>query len=384
MNRKISKIGILTHKGNTNYGGVLQALALHHWLQAKGFDVELVNLNRISLEGKTIDKIKNLLLDPGRIIHKLCCKHTKVIRQETVNLSLLYKFQDFKKRNLMLYSEESDEKDIGKLVIKYDVIIVGSDQVWAFRSFRPLLFFMDWEPEYSGIKISFAACSPSVYIPWFRKKLIRKKLLQFDALSVRDVTTQKMVKACCGVEPLLVADPTLLYDFDYLLERNEYTEPYVFAYCLGSEIKGGHRRAIQEIKKYYGSIKIVAITIPHVSLEAEKFADEVIYDASPEKWMTLLANAAFVYTDSFHGCIFAMKYRKQFLAWYTQYERASRLLDLKKRYGISNAIVGSIEEMLVIKSLELGINYEKVQLILENQKKISVQFLEDVLCFGKE
>lgn len=383
--RKISKIGILTHKGNWNYGGLLQALALHHWLEAKGFEVEMINLNQIAFTRGTISKIRNLLLDPIFAIRKLFSgKHLKVRKQKHTNADLLRKFQDFKTKNQLRYSEGTDEKNIGKLVTKYDAIIVGSDQVWAFKCFRPLLFLMDWQPEYSGIKISYAACSPDAYTPWFYKKFIKRKLLQFDALSVRDEMTQAWVKKCSGLQPDIVADPTLLYDFDYLLDKNEYVAPYIFVYCLGGEIEGGGAAVFQEIKKYYGDLKIVAVTIPHVSLEAEKFADEVIYDASPQKWLTLLANAAFVYTDSFHGCIFALKYRKQFLAYYAQLDRASRLLDLKKRYGISSVIVASVNDMLCERSIELGIDYKKVQPIVENQKKIAVQFLENALCFGKE
>ena len=385
IKRRISKIGILTHKGNWNYGGLLQALALYHWLQAKGFEVEMINLNRISFNRGKISKIRNLLLDPIVVVRKLFSgTQVKVSKQKYIDTGLLYKFQDFKIKNQLRYSEEINEKSIGKLVTKYDAVIVGSDQVWAFKCFRPLLFLLDWQPEYSGIKISYAACSPDIYIPWYHKKVIKRKLLQFDALSVRDEMTQAWVKKCCGLQPDIVADPTLLYNFDYLLEKNERVDPYIFVYCLGGEINGGHATVFQEIKRCYGNLKIVAVTIPHVSLEAEKFADEVIYDASPQKWLTLLANAAFVYTDSFHGCIFALKYRKSFLAYYVQFERASRLLDLKKRYGISSAIVASVSDMLRERSIELGINYEKVKPILEEQKKIAEQFLENALCFGKE
>ena len=38
-----NKIGILTLTPTSNYGGILQSIALYHFLEREGYDVRLIN-----------------------------------------------------------------------------------------------------------------------------------------------------------------------------------------------------------------------------------------------------------------------------------------------------------------------------------------------------
>ena len=379
----IRTIGIITHRGNYNYGGLLQALALQRWLISQGFSVEIINLDKMQLSGTKTGRVVRALFTPLKTIGKL--RKSKIGQSRGVPPSdFLRQFAEFKISANMKYSEAVQEDNIGDIANKFDAIIVGSDQVWCYKYARPLIFFAHWAPAYTGRLLSYAACSPDLDIPWYNRSRIAKQLRRFDDLSVRDTYTMKWVKSVCGRQSLIVADPTMLYDFDEFIRPDEIKEPYIFAYCLGSEIAGGHDAVIKEIRKQYGDIKIIGVAIPNKSKEVEKFADEVIYDASPEVWLNLLSHAAFVYTDSFHGCMFSMKYNKQFIAYYAQESRASRLIDLRDRYKLENAIISSASELHERKCLQNRIDYDMTNVLISEHVEASKQFLKESLCSTKE
>ena len=381
--KMIRTIGIITHRGNYNYGGLLQALALQRWLTSQGFSVEIINLDKMQLSGTKTGRIARALLTPIKTIGKL--RKSKVAQSSTLPpAGFLRKFTEFKISAKMKYSQEVQEDNIGAVANKYDAIIVGSDQVWCYKYARPLIFFAQWSPAYTGLLLSYAACSPDMDIPWYNRSRISKQLMRFDEVSVRDTYTMKWVESICGRQTSIVVDPTLLYDFNEFVGPDQVKEPYIFAYCLGSEIDGGHDSVIKEIRKQYGEMKVIGVAIPNKSKEVEKFADEVIYDASPEMWLNLLRHAAFVYTDSFHGCMFSLKYNKQFIAYFAQESRASRLIDLRDRYKLDNAIISSASELHERMCLQKCVDYEITNVLISEHVESSKQFLKESLCSTKE
>lgn len=379
------KIGILTLPYKSNYGGILQCMALQNVLAEEGHEVEVIRyipgkhsgiLRRIAMVMSSFSSWLDFIsyLKDG---YKTICKKTK-LRQGKPSPQLLSNCQDFISTHIN-YSRIVNEKNIAILASQYDAIVVGSDQVWTGLGQKRLIYLFDWSPAYDGLKISYAACSANAHVPRFAASKIRNRLKQFDALSVRDERTCRLVRQSSGICPSLVADPTLLYDFGPLLKAPFIEGSYIFCYILGSEIEGGHEEVIREIKKEYGDMPVVAVALPDCTLEAEGFADRVITDASPDRWLNLLAHSAFVYTDSFHGCIFSIKYQKKFLAYYSYAQRASRLIDLKKRYALNHIVVQSTEEMLANQSIRKNADYSVINPLVKKYRAESFDFLRTSL-----
>lgn len=364
------KIGILTQFYRRNYGGILQSYAMYYVLLSMGHDVEIIDFRYNSKTNKSFASYLEIIrckLNPKKNRINKGSILTRELPQEHLEA-----FDNFKKKYLK-YSPMLNNDTIGESISKYDAIVVGSDQVWNNLTDKNLFYFFDFGKPYNGKKISYAPCSTVEKIPFGVKRKLGKLLHQMDSISVRDLTTQKMVETVSGITPPIVVDPTVLYDYTEFQSPAIVKEDYVFAYILGSEIENGHSVVLNAIFKQYGKMKVVAAIIPDTSLEVEKFADEIRYNASPDEWVNLVANARFVYTDSFHGCVFSMKFHKQFLAYYKDVARASRLINLKKTYSIAN-IKGPDD------GIELTtINYEMVDAIVQNQKSDSKQFLFDSL-----
>lgn len=343
------KIGVLTfHKGN-NYGGILQCYALQQTLALLGHNVEIINyygtdrpslLRRLSAKIATAENITDLfasLKDVFRVARS-------VSFDKKINDASLRVFDDFRSKYLRI-SPALTPETIGEYANEhYDLIIVGSDQVWTSLYERPLAYMLDWKPNYVGKRMSYAACSAFKRIAGKQKKIVKECLDKFDLITVRDRTTQQLVENVLGKNPLVVPDPSLLYSYDEFISEEE-REPYILTYILGDEIKGGHKKAIDKIKQSIGDLPVYSIVIPCNSQDVTLYADKVLSTISPCEWVNLFYHASYVYTDSFHAIMFSLKFRKRFSAYYRNKVRSSRLLDLKK-LGIS-CIYGDADELQI-------------------------------------
>lgn len=360
------RVGILTQYYKKNYGGILQSYALFQVLSGLGHEVEIIDFRYNSSKnqsfGQRIDRLFKKFAHQKKESKKVVIS-TRELPKEHVAA-----FNAFKKEHLK-YSPQLTVKTIGQYVPKYDAVVVGSDQVWNDLTGKHLFYFFDFGSPYKGKKITYAPCSVITEIPSYSKKKLNKLLHQMDSISARDETTKRLVENASGLSPELVLDPTFLYGFQEFSSPAIVEGDYVFAYILGSEIEKGHKYVLDKIFSKYGKMKVIAAIIPNISLEVEKFADEVRYNASPDEWVNLIANAKFVYTDSFHGCVFSMKFHKPFYAYYKDAKRTSRLLDLKNTYRLQN-IQPSGEEICLTEP-----DYMYIDTVIEEQKAHSLGFI---------
>ncbi len=341
------RIGILTfHRGN-NYGGILQCYALQQVLKSMNHEVEIIDykntgcsslLSRLYAKYSTsksaadfVATIKDLFLR----------KRSESFDAEN-NRKSIQVFDAFRAKYLTI-SQPLDAQTIGEYAnAHYNLIITGSDQVWTSLFDSPLAYMIDWQPLYTGKRMSYAACSAFDWVHGKQKKVLNECLNRFDILTVRDTTTQRLVQHITGKNPKIVPDPSLLYAYEEFVTNDE-REPYILTYVLGDEIEGGHHSALLKIKKKVGDIPVYSIIIPCNSRDITQYADKVFEYLSPNQWVDLFAHASYVYTDSFHAIMFSLKFQKPFAAYYRNKIRSSRLIDLKNR-GLKT-IYSSVDDM---------------------------------------
>ena len=96
-------------------------------------------------------------------------------------------------------------------VDKYDVVIVGSDQVFRFPEFRAYL--MDFGSSFSGRKIAYAACCGSPDVSRYAE--VKNLINNFEKLSVRtEFSYRCLTDASHRGDIITVVDPTCLVDLD--------------------------------------------------------------------------------------------------------------------------------------------------------------------------
>src|SRR5690606_929494 len=119
------RVSILTQPLGHNYGGLLQAFALQTYLKKIGCDVETLdrrseNSGRFSAKTHILSVIRLIL---GRI---------KSIPTEHRQTLIHSKLADFRDRRLVMSPRVSSEQELRDYYTKnkFDVFLVGSDQVW--------------------------------------------------------------------------------------------------------------------------------------------------------------------------------------------------------------------------------------------------------------
>ena len=329
------RIGILTfHRGN-NYGGILQCYALQQVLKKLGHTVEVIDychndnrglVRKLYSKYSTADNIGGFLSSLSDFI----CKHRTVPFDKALNDASIKEFDEFRSTYLNI-SKPLDSNTIGDYAnAEYDLIITGSDQVWTSLFDNPMAYMINWKPQFQGKRMSYAACSAHKNLRGSQRNVVKGCLSKFDLITVRDSTTQQLVKNVLGKVPQIVPDPSLLYPYDEFKTQKQ-TEPYILTYILGDEIEGGHDVALRKIKQQVGDLPVYAIVIPCNSRDITKYADKVFETLSPEQWVDMFYHARYVYTDSFHAIMFSLKFEKPFVSYYRNKIRSSRLIDLKKR-----------------------------------------------------
>jgi len=333
------RIGIITIDGGTNYGGALQCYAFQEELKSLGHQVEIIRgtgKERIPL----LLRLQSLFFSFTwkKIWNHLKRKAVVYLPDEIEEMS-----ETFSKFRAKYYqaSEHLPYSEWGEYTNrKFDVIIIGSDQVWT-NLYDPVdVAFVGWEPEFKGIRLSFASCSAfdKIRDP-FKKRRLTHLLSKFSEVTVRDDATASLVRKITGSTPKIVPDPSELYHYkEFVTEEKPLVAPYIFVYVLGSEIDGGHKEALRRIKAKYGNLKVVGVKTGNALTGVHAVADVMLSSLAPDQWVNCLSKATVVYTDSFHAVLFSIKFGVPFVGYYHKGIRASRLLYLKNRYNAPNII----------------------------------------------
>lgn len=382
------RIGILTQTDSStgyNYGATLQCLALQRLLES--WENEVVVFNFESTDDRSFfykslnyltaaTNISEFIGVCGEITAGILGKFKK--KTITINRDLSIVFDNFIRDNLNM-THVVHEDNMAEVASDLDAIIVGSDQVWSGFARKKLVYLFDWEPCFKGKRISYAACSARKGVSWMNRKKVADCMRRMNAISVRDIQTAVLVRKTAGLKAEIVLDPTFLYDFARHMESINIEGNYILAYVLGEEIEGGFENTLQKIRCYYPNSKLVVVALPGHGEAIYKYADILLTSCSPGQWLTLFSQASFVLTDSFHGVCFSLKYKRAFLAYYKSILRASRLLDLRNRFGLQAHIVSSLKDAIDKRSFQRIIDYVEFDKVLEMKKQTSLEFLRTSL-----
>jgi polysaccharide pyruvyl transferase WcaK-like protein len=236
-------------------------------------------------------------------------------------------------------------------------------------------FFLDTELDCN--RISYAASFGVSNQPEEKRILFSPLLKQFDAISVRDDFSRDIVASTGCNPPIVVCDPTLIHDFSDIIEKpdmfDQLPTKYIFTYCLNKENESDYVEVLSRLKNEL-KLPIVSITsYGHTNWELVG-CDNYIRTATPGEWVYLLANAQFVFTDSFHGTIFSLKYKRPFLSYSHQSTRGDRTKDLAKRYKFEERLVSraSLSKKLLKTSDQ---DFEITYTLLKEHQKMSVEWL---------
>ena len=211
QNKKI-QIGILTFHRAKNYGAYLQACALCNRLnQEDQFSCEIIDYRMQREENSyNYNKTRNII---KKILRQ---QKTDFLRKKTdaFNRAIYDPVMHISSESMV---SDSQDEFISFVKGKYDVIIVGSDEVWKIDNLRgfPNPYWL--QGNLGTIKISYAASSRVKITDMSLEQIsyVRDAWSDFKIISVRDRYTKELVDTVLGEEKsFITCDPSFLYDFD--------------------------------------------------------------------------------------------------------------------------------------------------------------------------
>ena len=106
-----------------------------------------------------------------------------------------------------------------------------------------------------------------------------------------------------------------------------------------------------------------------------------IKNPTVEEWLKGFHDAEFVFTDSFHGCVFSIIFNKPFIAFGNEGRGMARFDSLLKMFGLEELLITSVDQFtpeLVDRAIS-RFSDNSIQQRLNELRKESKLFLERAL-----
>lgn len=369
------KIGILTLPLHTNYGGILQAYALQTVLERMGHDVSLIEKRRQSLKlplwkaplsyGKRI--LRNISGHPFPIFYEQKVnRETPIIRQYTDKFIAQY----IKRRIIDDYTDVHEND--------FDAIVVGSDQIWRPKYFRPIEHaYLDFTEGWNIKRVAYAASFGTD--EWeYNQRQTREcgRLLQnFDAVSVREKSGIDLCRDHFNVQAIHVLDPTML------LEAGDYIKLFE---AIGTPKSPGTllNYILDETPEKTALIEKIAKDKGLVPFRVNSKVEDINLPLSQriqppvEQWLRGFYDAKFIVTDSFHACVFSILFNKPFLVVGNQKRGMSRFMSLLSMFGLEDRLIDNNSSFGIRTH---NIQWNKVIALLDYNRKESCDFMLNLL-----
>lgn len=324
------KIGILTFHCAHNYGAVLQAYALQHYLLSLGHDVEIIDYRpeyllrpyRLNITWRRFFSKKPLKCVQKFFGELFCFLPVRCIRYSKFNRFITHRLQ------------LSRRVRGTHIPAGYDVYVVGSDQIWNPNITEGIdgVYFARFGFEKGRRKyVSYAASMEAVALSESDKARYSLLLRGLDSISVREKVLVDLLQPLTDKKIELVLDPTLLVDADVWNRLSVCPFPhrrYVLVYAVR-----GNDAILDMAGRMARQLGVGVLNLTAwVTEQRNKYQT-----ASPEEFLGAIRHAELVLTTSFHGTVFSVLFNRPF---YTvklgagndsRSESLLEMLDLKQR-----------------------------------------------------
>ena len=308
----MKQAGVITFFDHRNYGAVLQAYGMNCALEKLGCSVTFIkNKRNLNAADPEFDRRQ-------RVLAALRRRQDAFFPQDDP-------FAAFSEKHFRI--EEMDDRH--SIDSAYDFFIAGSDQVWNVEiTGRDPFWFLDFAlPEK---RFSYAASFglerlPEDLLPWYREMLDG-----FANLSVRERSGQKIIRELTGAEAAVCPDPVLLPERRVWEDLMEPAEKTVVLYMTEFDVK------LYQYSKAEAAVRDLPLTIVN---SGRLSIPEKTVISSPEGWLGHVANAAVIYSNSYHALVFSHIFHKEL--------RMRPLIRMKTRNGRLFSFIESMEETLL-------------------------------------
>lgn len=353
-----------------NYGSFLQAWGTKKLCESYGAKCKFIDIKPVK------HTFKNNLYTVVRPWYlAIRCMFNRKNNEDSFKRkrSLLFLIKYHKKLGLTLFPNYRSNAD---------VLIIGSDEVFNICQKST------WENSLqlfgSGTKctkvISYAASFGETSMDSLNQRMlsdsVRKQLMNFSGISVRDRNSEQIIEELCKKKPDVHLDPVLIYEFKNELKIDFIIRDYIIVY--GYDDRLNEKWLIQSVKQLATAEKKKIIAIGGY----QSWCDENIAP-DPFVVMKYFENADYVITDTFHGTLLSIKFNRKF-ATLTRTQNSNKLMDLLERFELTERIINSpLDGKELQRRLKMEYDWNKVNAIVREARQKSNMYLKKYLLVEK-
>ena len=293
------KIGIITFHHAHNCGAALQVLALQTLLERMGHDVSVVNYRVARIDRSYAN--------------------TSALRKK--------RFETFQQSHLHLSPLYHSLRELQEASHPYDALIAGSDQIWNAGILGGLnaAYFCNFGSPQSRRIIYGASIGNNELSP--ASRFLLQNFLQYpDFISVREPSMLPLLRPLTDKTLTVVSDPTLLLDREFyagIKAPLAPQSPYIYLHYVHPV---GENPALDAAAGELSALTGLPICKNRSGM---RFTHELAdcSEDGPQEFLSRIASARYVVTDSFHSTVFSILFSKHFLT-IPPVKRPDRLLEL--------------------------------------------------------
>lgn len=353
------RTGILTFHFADNYGAVLQAYSLKSYLDLCGErDVEIINY--VSSHFQKAYSINPLKQSSLKLAIKAFIRYPAKIGQAK-------KFESFRKKDLGICSMPVVELHS----LKYDKIIVGSDQVWNFSiTYNDINYFL---PISGPLKYAYAASANNSFVGDEYYDQIKNLLGEFDSISVREKQLKEILNDRFYIKCDVVLDPVFLLPKSFWEKECKAVRgipsKYILVYALER-----NPRLENTAKKLRNNLGIPVFVIHPLATHVFTVG-KLLVNIGPREFIELIRNATVVVSNSFHAFAFSMIFSREIYFDYVA-GTSNRVSNMIKMFDMKTDYMDDLDIYHMTMDMSRNCDYQ-------DAVAFSQKYVEDYIVKGK-
>lgn len=351
----MAKVGIVTFHSAHNFGAVLQCLALKTVLRDMGHDVSVIDHRNPKIE-------QCYSLEQG--VSKNIGVFRKLRRYLSLRLTYRRRVSRYNKYEYFINKYILNTSTTKTSIENYDWIVWGSDQIWRWDLIGDDLFYWGQCGPEKVQKITYAASAGKLDSHFYNNL---KYLKEFKAISVRESNLKDILNGE-GLQADVSLDPSLLLSCRQWEEVVDIpktdSSPYILVYAMRN------RNKVIKLAKSIAKQENIEIKEIFNSYISPQFTMKKYSDAGPLDFLSLIRNAKYVVTDSFHGTAFSIIFNRSFITIRLNDGHDGRAESLLNSLGLSDRMKEDIE------GYREKIEYSEINANLAKLKSDSINYLK--------
>ena len=367
----MKSIGIVTFHRSHNYGSALLAYAMVKVMESFGLDARVIDYehpdSRLTYDFVLWNPHKTLWQN----IHSFVSMGILGRRRKRRRA-----FHRFVRKNVPLTRKYRSRFDIKE---HFDYLVCGSDQIWnpAALDSRDDIYFLDFG-DAQTVKFSYAASSGSRSVCSMDSARTGQLLSSLKRIGVREEFMKDYIWDTYGLESTVNPDPTILLPADEWVKLEESVPGlparYILVYSLENVSETVNVAA--QIGKETGMPVVHINNEQNIKNKRKAGADISLFDVPPGQFLWLFHHSSFVVSNSFHGNMFSIIFRRDFFCPVFEF-KDTRMETLHERIGLGRTrFVRNTSE---INPSNLHIDYSPLEENIGSFREEGLEFIRECL-----